>query len=215
MAFLLAFSASAYAQGNTITVVGDDGTKTSIEIAPSPLAPPVAPKIDLRKNSVAPPQAAPADPAPTPAPKAAAKPVKKPAPQKQAAPKETPAKKAPVKKEVAPKKKKTAKAPEKKSPQKAQPSKATSPAQASPQPVQPNPNEGGPVSRSFSEGGRLGPHMTPDDAIRIALDVAPPARSVHAFAVNYKGLHCYQVIFATEDGDRSVFVDRETGKVVQ
>lgn len=115
----------------------------------------------------------------------------------------------PAPKPAAPKKKKEAAAPKKKTPQKTVKKKAVPPAPVT-APEIPSP----PPSAAPSQQ-RLGPNMTPDDAIRIALDVAPASRSVHAYAVNYKGLHCYQVIFATEDGDRSVFIDRESGKVVQ
>lgn len=117
----------------------------------------------------------------------------------------------PAPKPAAPKKKKEAAAPKKKTPQKAAKKKVVPPA---PVPA-PAPEIASPRPSVAPSAQRLGPNMTPDDAIRIALDVAPPSRSVHAYAVNYKGLHCYQVIFATEDGDRSVFIDRETGKVVQ
>lgn len=205
LTILIAFSASAYAESNTITVVNEDGTKTSIDIGPSPVAPPVESVV----KSAPPARMVDADtPAPVkPAKKPAAKPAKKPAPQKQAV-KKAPEKKASVKKEAAVKKKKTAKPADKKAAQKAQ--KKQTPAK----PVAATDKAPKAPSAAPSQQ-RLGPHMTPDDAIRIALDAAPPARSVHAYAVNYKGLHAYQVIFATEEGDRSVFVDRETAKIIR
>jgi len=204
---IITFSTSAYAE--TITVIHDDGTKTSIEIGPTPSVEPVP-------QSSAPPRTVTADPVPAakpvkaPAKSAETKPVKKPAPPKQAA-KKTPVKKEAVKKQSASAKKKTAKAVEKKAQPKADQPKTAKKKAAPTAPVAaakaPEPR---PVTASAQ---RLGEQMTSDDAIRIALDVAPPARSVHAVPVNYKGLHAYQVIFATEDGDRSVFVDRETGKI--
>ncbi len=202
--FLIAFSTSAFA--DKIIVKNDDGTTTSIDIGPSPLAPSVEPKAEPAKpqeKSVAPPRPVAADPAPaTPV-----KPAKKPAAPKQDVKKETPVMKTPVKKPATPKKEK-APAP---APQKPQKKKAAPVAPA----AKPAPDHAAPTPSAALPSQRLGPHMTPDDAIRIALDVAPPSRSVTASAVNYKGLHAYQVVFVTEDGERSVFVDRETGKIVK
>lgn len=201
------FSTSAFAQGNTITVVNPDGTKTSIDIGETPAetAPPVA----------TPPRIVTVDPAPAPKPvkKSEPKPVKKQAVKKQATKKTSPAKKqsaktAPVKKDTASKKKKAV--PAKKSAQK----KSVKPQKT---PVEPAMSSvpATPHTAAAQPAQRLGEQMTSDDAIRIALDVAPPARAVHAVPVNYKGYHAYQVIFATEDGERSVFVDRETAKIVR
>jgi len=200
LAFLLAFLAPAHAQ-DTITVINEDGTKTSIDIGPSPLGssapPPVELRIEPKAKSAAPALSVAVDPAPV------AKPAKK-----AAAPEK---KKAPVKKETASKKKKAQ--PEKKAKQKPAPkSKKKQAAPAAPVPAPATTLKRPPAT---SAPQRLGEQMTPDDAIRIALDAAPPARSVNAHPVNYKGLHAYQVVFATEDGNRSVFVDRETGKIVK
>ncbi len=198
LAFLLAFSTSAYAQGNTITVVGDDGTVTSIDIGPSPLEPQGAP--ENKSVRISPPVVV--EPAPVVEP--AKEPAKKPAAPKQATKKEV--KKSPAKKEVkkaaAPKKKKASQKPKQKA-KKKQAAPAAAPEKTPPRPT----------AAPLQHG--LGAQMTPDDAIRIALDAAPPARSVNAYPVNYKGLHAYQVVFDTEDGKRSVFIDRETGKLVK
>jgi outer membrane biosynthesis protein TonB len=198
LAFLIAFSASAFAEGNKITVINEDGTKTSIDLgAPSGEQP--VESVPMRRapapRTVDADTPAPAKQAAEPVKKPAAKPVKKPAAPK-AAKKETP-----VKKDVAAKKKKATK-PAKQKAQK----KQAAPVASAVAPKNP------PAAQSAQ---RLGPNMTADDAIRIALDVAPPARAFHAYPVNYKGLHVYQVVFTTEDGDRSVFVDRETGKIVR
>lgn len=198
LAFLIAFSASAHA--DTITVVNEDGTVSSIDIGPSPLEPkgePSAPPpVELRvvpeHKSVAPSAPAAADPATAPVAKSVKKPAKKPAPPKQATKKET-------KKSAAQKKKKTQATSKQKS-------KKKQAAPAAPVPA---------LDRTSSRPARLGEQMTPDDAIRIALDAAPPARSVNAYPVNHNGIHAYQVVFDTEDGKRSVFVDRETGRIVK
>jgi hypothetical protein len=126
-------------------------------------------------------------------------PAKKPAALKQVAPKETALQKAPPKKPAPPK-------PKKSQPADKKADKAAPKTQAAPV---------DPASAAAHPSQRLGPHMTPDDAIRIALDAAPPSRSVEAYPVNYHGIHAYQVVFKTEDGDRSIFVDRETGKIVK
>jgi len=198
--FFIAFSIPAFAEGNKITVVGEDGTVTSIDIGPSPLEPSAEPAdkpVNLRR---APPAA---DPAPVekPAKKAASK---KPDAKKESK-KETPVKKEAKKKKAATPAKKDAKKDTKKTAKKNKSQKKQA-ATASPAPL---------PDRTPSRPVRLGPNMTPDDAIRIALDVAPPARSVNAIPVNYKGLHAYQVVFSTEDGNRSIFIDRETGKIVK
>jgi hypothetical protein len=57
--------------------------------------------------------------------------------------------------------------------------------------------------------------ITPEDAKRIALDVAPPALAVDVFPANYKGIKVFQVVFKTEDGDRFVLVDRATGEIIR
>lgn len=188
--FLIAFAASAHAQ-NKIIVIDEQGGVSEIDIGPSPVAP--APK---EKSATPPlPEAqAPvvaADPAPEPARAPAVKPAKKPAPQKQAVKKET------VKKSAAPKKKKAVPSGEPAQASREAPASAPEPEYVSPR------------------AQRRGPYMTPEDAIRIALDVAPPAISVTASPVNYKGLHAYEVVFKTEGGDQHVYVDRETGKLVK
>ena len=198
LAFLLAFTGSAFAEGSKITVVNPDGTKTSIDIGPSP----AESAVDTEHITITPPRKVDADtaslakPAKDAAVKSGIKPAKKPAPEKQVA------KKASVKKDAAPKKKKTA--------SKTQKTAKRKNAVKNPAPKATAPEA--PRATAAQSAPHLGPNMTSDDAIRIALDVAPPARSVHAIPVNYKGLHAYQVVFATEDGDRSVFVDRETGR---
>lgn len=206
--FFFAFSASAYAE--TITVINEDGTKSSIEIGAQPDVPPV--------KKAAPPRTVTADPAPvtTPAKAPAAKPAKKPAPPKQAATKapvkKDAAQKSPVKKQTTKKqsaKKQSAPVPKKTAPHKTTQTKSKPAAPAASVEALPARPSAAPVQQ------RLGPAMTSDDAIRIALDAAPPARSVHAMPVNYKGLHAYQVVFATEEGERSIFVDRESGKIVR
>lgn len=198
LAFLLAFSAPAYAQNNTITVINEDGTKSSIDIGPTPAAPPVEPP----RKPAAPARSVTPDPAPQATP--ARKPAKKPATTQQAK-KETPVKKAPAKKSAAPKKKKAKTTTGIQTGKKREISAVPLVAQL----------HSSPRTSTAPRPQRLGPAMTPDDAIRIALDAAPPARSVHAIPVNYKGLHAYQVVFRTEEGDRSVFVDRESGRVVK
>lgn len=56
--------------------------------------------------------------------------------------------------------------------------------------------------------------VTADEAKRIALDVAPPALSVDVYPANYKGIKVFQVIFKTEEGERFVLVDRQTGAII-
>ena len=56
--------------------------------------------------------------------------------------------------------------------------------------------------------------ITPDDAKRIALDIGPPARAVEAYPADYMGRKVFQVIFYTEQGERYVLVDRQTGEIV-
>lgn len=201
LAFFIAFSTAALAQ-DRIIVINPDGTVTEMERGASPVKP--------KETSPAPSRPAKAEPAP------AAKPAKKPAAQKQAAPAEAPAKtksadtaapskdKAPVKKPVAPKNKK---------PETSGKKKQAAP-RATPQPA-PDAAVISPRPSAAPTQVRLGPSMTPEDAIRIALDVAPPAISVNASPVNYKGLHAYEVVFKTEDGDRLVYVDRDTGRLVK
>lgn len=197
-AILIAFSSAAFAESGKIVVKNEDGTVSSIDIGPAPAEPeaPPPPSILRKHQSAAPPAPVAAKPDPVPAPvasapaPAAAKPAKKPAPPKQAAA-TTPA---PKKKPTPPPAKQKQAAPAKPVPAPAPDIVPTAAA-----PMQP----------------RLGPNMTPEDAIRIALDAAPPARSVDAYPVNYKGLHAYQIVFDTEDGDRSLFVDRESGKLVK
>lgn len=225
-AFLLTITAPAFAQGNTITVVNPDGTKTSIDIGPSPEASEqvtITPSRTVGADTASPPQAAKEavkEPAQKPAPKTEAKPqaksvvkpATKPTPAKQAA------KKSPAQKDAAAQKKPDAKAQKKKPAKNAakntakdkEPKNAS--AKAAPVPEAPRPSAQGP---SVQGQRNLGPNMTPDDAIRIAVDSAPPARSVHASPVNYKGLHAYEVVFATENGNHYIYVDRETGRVVR
>lgn len=225
LTFLLFFSASAVAQ-NKITVVNPDGTKTSIDIGASPIdsqEPVAAPKDKPVNLRLKPETASPAAP----------KPTKKAAPKKKTVVKEPAAQQTSVKKEAAQPKKKpsvpqekskkkaetkaqkrTAKKPERKPESKTgkgagkKSAKQQTPEVSAAAPKAPRPS----VSLSAQT---LGPNMTADDAIRIALDVAPPSRSVHAVPANYKGLHVYQVLFATEEGEQSVFVDRETGRIVK
>jgi hypothetical protein len=60
------------------------------------------------------------------------------------------------------------------------------------------------------------PHpVGPDEAKRIALDVAPPALSVDVFPADYSGTKVWQVIFKTEDGERYVLVERATGEIIR
>ena len=192
LAFTLAFSASAAYAQNKIIVIDETGKVSEIDIGPSPMAP--APKAPEKQAA---PEAAPV-PAATPEPAPVAKPTKKPAPKKEVVKKEAPAAK---KADAAPKKKSTKKVDQKKqaAPATAKPVKQRPPREEY---VSPRPQ-------------RMGPSMTPEDAIRIALDVAPPARSVTASPVNYKGLHAYEVVFRTENGDQFVYVDRDSGKVVK
>lgn len=192
LAILIALPHVAFAAGNTITVKNPDGTTTSIDIGPQM-------ELPTHKDAAKPVKKPEVKAATKPAQKSAAKPVKKPAAKETAVKKEA-AKKAVSKKDSAPKNKKSAKQKTAK--------KQTSKQAAAKAPVAAQ-------AQAPSRPQRLGPAMTSDDAIRIALDAAPPARSVHAFPVNYKGLHAYQVVFATEDGERSLFVNRETGKLVR
>ena len=56
--------------------------------------------------------------------------------------------------------------------------------------------------------------LTRDDALRIAIDVAPPSRGTRVMEGVFQDRPVYEVIFRTEDGEQSVFVDRETGDIV-
>lgn len=206
---IIAMSSPAWAQ-STITVVGDDGKTTTVEIEPPMMpAPSAAAPASPKVTQDAPPEKPQSAPA--------VRPSKKPAAPAQAAQAKTPPKKpaAPAPKAA---KKTPSKTDKTKSAHKAPPQK---PAQKTAQKKQPVP-ESAPKSASAPSPAadaprlqRLGEAMSPDDAIRIALDAAPPSRSVHATPVNHNGLHTYQVVFKTEDGDRSIFVDRETGKIVK
>jgi len=201
LAVLVVLAAPARAEGNKIIVIGEDGSVSELDLGapakPSP-APATPPPVQLRTKPAPPPVAA----KPATAKPVAAKPAA-PAPEKLAKPAKKPAPPAPAKKAGAPAKKKSQK-------------KQAAPANVDQQKVdQHSPAADSAPAPVPARGPRLGPAMTPDDAIRIALDHAPPARSVNAYPVNYNGIHAYQVVFATEDGDRSVFVDRESGKIVE
>jgi hypothetical protein len=196
------FSTSALAQDNKIVVINEDGTSASVEITPPSI---------LRRGAV---------PAPRPMPTPASQPEEKPA---KAQPKaelknleknsdETVKKVEPAKKPAVPQKKAVTKTSEKKPVKKPAktPAKSTKPV-AEKIPAAPK----APVASAPLVPTRLGPAMTSEDAIRIAIDAAPPAKSVFASPVNFKGLHAYEVVFKTDEGDQFIYVDRETGRIVK
>ncbi len=190
LALLIVFPAVAYAQAEgQVIVIDENGVVSIIDKADRPAKSKEEPKAKSENKSVSAP------------PPVTTKSVKKPE-QKRAAPKQE-AKKAPTKKASV---KETKKETPKKKPSPKAEKKKSVPAKPV---VQPPPPSAAPVQQ------RLGEKMTPEDAILIAVDAAPPSRSVNAYPVNYKGLHAYQVIFKSDEGDRSIFIDRETGRIVK
>ena len=59
-----------------------------------------------------------------------------------------------------------------------------------------------------------GTMLAPEEARRIALSIAPPARSMQVFEWDHSGRPVYNVVFKTEDGEKSVLVDKFTGDIV-
>lgn len=57
--------------------------------------------------------------------------------------------------------------------------------------------------------------LTADEALRIALDVAPPARGYEIFRRDYNGRPAYMVTFKTENGPHDVLIDSRTGDVLK
>ncbi len=57
--------------------------------------------------------------------------------------------------------------------------------------------------------------LTRDDAVRIALKAAPPARRFQARQIVHKERPVYIVTFFTDGGPHDILVDAETGDIVQ
>ena len=112
---------------------------------------------------------------------------------------------APPKKPAAPKKKQAAKKAAKPS-SKPVPEKVREPAA---------PDSIGRSDPAYIPEARPRGPITPDEAKRIAIDEAPPAISVDVYPADYNGRKVFQVIFKTENGDRYVLVDRQTGEIVR
>lgn len=58
-------------------------------------------------------------------------------------------------------------------------------------------------------------YITRDAALRIALDVAPPARRFNVVPVTYKDKPAYQVTFVTDDGTKEIMIDAQTGDIMR
>lgn len=67
----------------------------------------------------------------------------------------------------------------------------------------------------YEEKPRQPGPVTRDEALRVALDVAPPSRSTEVYPADFNGLKVFQVVFKTEDGDQYILVDRQTGAIVK
>lgn len=59
-----------------------------------------------------------------------------------------------------------------------------------------------------------GTSITRELAIAIALEHAPPARTMLAYPRIYKDTPVFEVVFKTEEGDHVILVERETGKIL-
>lgn len=229
------FAAPVYAQGKKVVTINPDGSVTvtdqqggSAQQLPPPSnnarrgppfidALPVEEQMKLRRN------ARPAAPSAPVSPQAPSAPDKEVAREKQP-PARVDAPQAPqAKKPVAEKAAKpSTPKPEKKAV--AKPAvKKPAPA-AKPKPKEDDITRGEPAARDSI--GRVDPKRAPtqhrvrgpltaDDAKRIALDVGPPAFGVDAYPADYNGRKVFQVIFRTEDGERYVLVDRNSGEIVR
>lgn len=66
----------------------------------------------------------------------------------------------------------------------------------------------------YEESPRQPGPVSSDEALRVALDVAPPSRGTQVYPADFNGLKVYQVVFKTEDGEQYVLVDRQTGEII-
>lgn len=179
------FGSAGFAQGNSITIVHDDGSKEVIElggsvpdVAPSP-APKATPRVEVvpRAERVAPPVSSPAV-----------------SPDVVAEPKVAPV----VEKESQPK-------PQAK-PQ-AKPQESVSSQRLAKEHVQVPPKK--PHRQVISNGEQI----TKEKALYIALSEAPPARDVQVKAVETAQGNDFSVIFETDDGGYEVLVDGLSGVI--
>lgn len=183
------FGSAAFAQGNSITIIHDDGSKEVIElgssvpdVAPSP-ALKATPRVEVvpRAERVAPPVSSPAVP-----PDAAAEPKVVPVLEKEFQPK-----------------------PKLEPQTKPQPKQQESvPSQRlAKEHVQVPPRK--PHRQVISNGEQI----TKDKALYIALSEAPPARDVQVKAIETSQGNDFSVIFETDDGGYEVLVDGLSGVI--
>ncbi len=187
--FLLVIPSPSLAQGGAITIKKDDGTVEVFEIPDAPPAPVQAP-YEIRPSVMSAPAAVEKPVVPVKPDMAVEKPAK---PAVKKAVKETAKNKVKPK----PKAKSKIKKPDVVSPPKKQ-------VKILKEPIMPEP-------RSLPPGTVV----TADLAKSIALEYAPPARSMDAVERLYEGRKVFVVTFATETGPYDVLVDAQTGAVVK
>lgn len=74
--------------------------------------------------------------------------------------------------------------------------------------------EAAPARMPVAEIHRVGP-ISRDQALRAAIQVAPPFKSARAVPDQYKGRNIFRVILQTEDGQQDILVDSLTGDVLR
>lgn len=93
--------------------------------------------------------------------------------------------------------------------------KERAPSDVKPDPGIPAEQSIGRVDPSRKPEPRSARPVGPEEAKRIALDVAPPALAVDVYPADYSGTKVWQVIFKTEEGERYVLVERATGAIIR
>jgi len=60
-----------------------------------------------------------------------------------------------------------------------------------------------------------GAEITPEIAKRMAIEIAPPSRSVEVYRRRYKERPVYQVTFKTDHGYHDILIDAENGEILK